>query len=98
MSSGGQTVQGYLDTSGQFVYQVKFPVKAHSPTQLGLLKKKLVFTIKLNVSTLRGSSSDYSHNNVVKDKVKRALVQALRVCTGRTANRGSRGIAILYRH
>ena len=25
-------------------------------------------------------------------------VQALRFCTGRTANRGSRGIAVLYRH
>ena len=31
-------------------------------------------------------------------KVKCALVQALRLCTGRTAHRGSRGIALLYRH
>ena len=29
-------------------------------------------------------------------KVKCALVQALRLCTGRTAHRGSRGIALLY--
>jgi hypothetical protein len=31
-------------------------------------------------------------------KVKVTLVQALRLCTGRTAHRGSRGIALLYRH
>jgi hypothetical protein len=33
-----------------------------------------------------------------KKKVKFILVQALRLCTGRTAHRGSRGIALLYRH
>jgi hypothetical protein len=31
-------------------------------------------------------------------KVKCTLVQALRLCTGRTVHRGSRGIALLYRH
>jgi len=31
----------------------------------------------------------------VKVKVKCTLVQALKLCTGRTANRGSRGIALL---
>ena len=31
-------------------------------------------------------------------KVKCTLVQTLRLCTGRTACRGSRGIAVLYRH
>jgi hypothetical protein len=30
--------------------------------------------------------------------VKCTLVQALRLCTGRTVHRGSRGIALLYRH
>jgi len=34
----------------------------------------------------------------VKVKIKCNLVHALRLCTGRTAHRGSRGIAILYRH
>ena len=29
-----------------------------------------------------------------KKKVKRTLVQALRLCTGHTAHRGSRGIAV----
>ena len=31
-----------------------------------------------------------------KKKVKVTLVQALRLCTGRTAHRGSRGIALLF--
>jgi hypothetical protein len=31
-------------------------------------------------------------------KAKVTLIQALRLCTGRTASRGSRGIAVLYRH
>jgi hypothetical protein len=31
-------------------------------------------------------------------KVKCTIVQALKLCTGRTAHRGSRGIALLYRH
>jgi len=34
--------------------------------------------------------------NMVKVKVKCSLVQALRLCTGRTAHRGSRGIALLF--
>jgi hypothetical protein len=33
-----------------------------------------------------------------KIKVKCTLVQALRLYSGRTAHRGSRGIALLYRH
>jgi hypothetical protein len=35
-------------------------------------------------------------NTKVKVKVKCALVQALRLCTGRTAHRGSRGVALLF--
>ena len=35
-------------------------------------------------------------NVKVKVKVKVALVQALRLCTGRTAHRGSRGIALPF--
>ena len=33
---------------------------------------------------------------LVGKKVKVTLLQALRLCTGRTAHRGSRGIAILF--
>ena len=32
----------------------------------------------------------------IKVKVKVTLVQALMLCTGRTAQRGSRGIALLF--
>ena len=32
----------------------------------------------------------------IKGKVKVTLVQALRLCTGRTAHRGSRGIALPF--
>jgi hypothetical protein len=39
-----------------------------------------------------------THIYEVKVKVKCTLVQALRLCTGRTAHTGSRGIALLYRH
>ena len=35
---------------------------------------------------------------VIGKRVNCTLVQALRICTGRTAHRGSRGIAVLYRH
>jgi len=37
-------------------------------------------------------------NVQLKVRVKVTLVQALRLCTGCTANRGSRGVALLYRH
>jgi len=33
-----------------------------------------------------------------KVNAKCTLVQAMRLCAGRTARRGSRGIAVLYRH
>ena len=40
------------------------------------------------------------YNNIVKTvkgkKVKCTLVQALRLCTGRTTHRGSKGIALLF--
>jgi hypothetical protein len=34
--------------------------------------------------------------NIYHSKVKVTLVQALRLCTGRTAHSGSRGIAVLF--
>jgi hypothetical protein len=44
--------------------------------------------------------SAYFHHKTVdageKVKVKCTLVQALRLCTGCTAHRGSRGIALLF--
>jgi hypothetical protein len=35
-------------------------------------------------------------NHLIKSKVKCTLVRALRLCTGRAAHRGSRGIALLF--
>jgi len=44
----------------------------------------------------RAATGTDKYMNIVK--VKYTLVQALRLCTGRAAHRGSRGIAVLYRH
>jgi len=47
------------------------------------------------VKTLRDENEDTDCRKV-KVKVKFTLVQALRLCTGRTAHRGSRGIALPF--
>ena len=39
---------------------------------------------------------EWRNEGQVKVKVKRTVVQALRLCTGRTAHRGSRGIALPF--
>ena len=41
-------------------------------------------------------SLSFSHNFIRYSKVKCTLVQALRLCTGRTAHWGSRGIALPF--
>ena len=49
----------------------------------------------------RGAASVLSNFKIiflVKGKINCNLVQALRLCTGSTVRRGSRGIAVLYRH
>jgi len=35
-------------------------------------------------------------NSLIKKKIKYTLVLALRLCIGRTAHRGSRGVALLF--
>ena len=40
--------------------------------------------------------SPYLQLPIVSKMVKVTLVQALRLCTGRTAHRGGRGIALLF--
>ena len=37
-----------------------------------------------------------AYGREIKVKLKVTLVQALRLCTGRTVHRGSRGIALLF--
>ena len=74
--------------------------------------KKIIRSIKVNLSvftlrtanrstltTITSAVEDMSQTNVhdtLKVKVKCTLVQALMLCTGRTAHRGSRGIALLF--
>jgi hypothetical protein len=58
-----------------------------------------IYSIIYRVSTK--TLPDFNPNGIrnrSKVKVKVTLVQALRLCTGFTAHRGSRGIALLYRH
>ena len=53
--------------------------------------------ISLNTYQRRQNNNDDKCDvNHVKVKVKVTLVQALRLCTGRTAHRGSRGIALPF--
>jgi hypothetical protein len=59
-----------------------------------VLKNNIKIYIK-TASTCFGEVTTSSGNRV---KVKVTLVQALRLCTDRRAHRGSRGIALLYRH
>jgi hypothetical protein len=42
------------------------------------------------------SHQELKHGSVNKKKIKCTLVQALRLCTGHMARRGSRGIALLF--
>jgi hypothetical protein len=52
-----------------------------------------------NLQKLGGGNRTFARHRrrwKVKGKVKRTLVQALRLCTGRTAHRGSRGIALPF--
>jgi len=43
-----------------------------------------------------GGGEKYTSSHSCKVKVRSTLVQALRLCTGRTAHRGSRGIALIF--
>ena len=59
------------------------------------MEKKGEKKTKVNMSR-NCARNFYEPNNLVKVKVKCTLVQALRLCTGRTAHRESRGIALLF--
>ena len=63
-------------------------------------KKPLKITKQFSATNLEkkvlGHIGLQSYRCSVKVKVKCTLVQALRLCTGRTAHRGSRGIALLF--
>ena len=59
-----------------------------------LLNKPQLFI--LNTTHLYFNPYPANMENMVEVKVNCTLVQALRLCTGRTAHRGSRGIALLF--
>ena len=51
-------------------------------------------------NTIMRTKISVNRGSIITDKRKDQvhLIQALRLCTGRTAHTGSRGIALLYRH
>jgi hypothetical protein len=68
---------------------------AEQPKDCGLIasrEKRLVFS-KMSTTVLKPTEPTFKW---VKKKVKCTLVQALRLCTGRTAHRENRGIALPF--
>jgi hypothetical protein len=63
-------------------------------TQINSLVYIMLYT--LSTTTTQGIFFYYVFVKKVKIKVKCTLVHALRLCTGRTVHRGSRGIALLF--
>jgi len=59
-------------------------------------KSQEEFRIHILPLILLGWISHGRHLGIIDDKVKCTLVQALRLCTGRTTHRGRRGIALLF--
>jgi hypothetical protein len=58
------------------------------------MEREINFLFPLSTFTVRRRRNDLFFKSLVK--VKCTLVQALRLCTGRTADRGSRGIALPF--
>ena len=76
--------------------QIKVQLRLHVPVTLVALKLRDVYwLLRVCVCVCGCVVLVPSYKKV---KVKCTVVQALRLCTGRTAHRGSRGIAVLYRH
>jgi hypothetical protein len=61
-----------------------------------MLLRYIYLLLKYKIQKIKYEYVDFVH--IMKGKVKCTLVQALRLCTGHTAHRGSRGIALLYKH
>ena len=59
-------------------------------------RKLMLRRPKNDIMLLRSKDSPFFPLYVVKVKVKVTLVQALRLCIGRTAHRGSRGLALPF--
>jgi len=91
----------FLETSGQLgpVMGLIFTIYSYSRTYLYYCFTFEILNPSNNcVSALIESAIRMICHIHAHKKVKCTVVQALRLCTGRTAHRGSRGIAVLYRH
>ena len=63
---------------------------------VGLRMSGAISLLSLYAPMTWTGSTFYLYLVLIKVKVKCTLVQALRLCTGRTAYTGSRGIALLF--
>ena len=59
------------------------------------MQEKAAWVNGLSIMT-KYSFQVHPHLSINKKKVKSTLVEALRLCTGRTAHRGSRGIVLPF--
>jgi hypothetical protein len=57
---------------------------------------RIISTLKIRAACSSEMLVPTLHVVINQERIKCALVQALRLCTGRTAHRGSRGIALLF--
>jgi hypothetical protein len=92
LSADGDAVQIQIYTKESVIQD--YDVESHSTKIESLIiqtKKNALWRIK-NINNTKSSGNIY----FLCGKVKCTLVQALRLCTVRTANRGSRGIALPF--
>jgi len=59
-----------------------------------MLLRHIYLLLKYKIQKIKYEYIDFIH--IMKGTVKCTLVQALRLCTGRMAHRGSRGLALLF--
>ena len=71
-------------------------LKCRAEYRLSWLVLYVLFPVSASAWILLRIRGSQVFQNLGKVKVKVTLVQALRVCTDRTANRGSRGIALPF--
>ena len=86
----------HLGTGGGFKFLNSKQFKVHEGKKWRTSDKKIPTTVAAEHTQHNHNAASYILECKVKVKVKCNLVQALRLCTGRTAHRGSRGIALQF--
>jgi len=86
----------HLGTGGGFKFLNSKRFKVHEDKKWRTSDKKIPTTVAAEHTQHNHNAASYILECKVKVKVKCNLVQALRLCTGRTAHRGSRGIALQF--